>query len=862
MKEKQTELSKEDVNSEKLSEEEFWLNKFEDNINKSILPIDYPCYTNEVSYKKIKYNFDHSVITWLNNVCDYSDIKLHIFLSSALFLLIKKFTFENDISLGTLIHKQEDDSDLINKVLVLKILFNEELTCRELLFKTKDVVINAYKNQNYSLDKIIKQLKIVYSKEEFHPLFDIALIVEGLHDKLYFDNIKFNILFSFIKENDSITCEIKYNSLLYKEGSIETFFKCFQQVLFVYSKNFDTKIRDVELISTQDKCMVLQKFNNTEYNHDAKSVIDVFKEKVKRNPKATAVIHSEREISYEELDRISDRLAGQLIALNVKHKVVAVHLSPSIELVIVLLGVLKSGGVFLPIDVDLPEDRKRIMLNDSNASKIITSSNSLINDGYSDKIIDIQNIKDCSTYHPISILPNDNAYVMYTSGTTGYPKAAVISHKGLSNYIIWAKEFYIGNEEFAFPLFTSISFDLTLTSIFVPLISGNTIHVYYGSDPALVLKEMIEDNKIDIIKLTPTHIKILNNIHFDLDASKNTTKIKKVIVGGEQINAHDIITLYNNYSNVIEIFNEYGPTETVVGSTVSKLEPKTIAKENISIGGPINNTQIFILDSNQKMLPIGAIGEVYIGGGGVSKGYLNNVMLTSEKFVVDPFKNNQHIYKTGDLARWLPDGRIEFLGRIDSQVKIRGYRIELNEIEKQLLLRHDIKEAVVTLNGDNENKVIVAYYIADKEIDSLDLKSFLAKKLPEYMLPLYFVPLDHVPVSKNGKINKKALPDPGFKSLKRFIGPSTKIEEEIQLIWSEILEIDKNQISVDENFTNLGGHSLKATVLVNRINRHFLIKIPLKIFFTIPTVKELALYIEAIKNENQETTEIQEEFLF
>jgi amino acid adenylation domain-containing protein len=433
------------------------------------------------------------------------------------------------------------------------------------------------------------------------------------------------------------------------------------------------------------------------------------------------------------------------------------------------------------------------------------------------------------------------AYIIYTSGSTGRPKGVMVEHRGLVNYIWWAAKKYIKKGKVNFPFYSSISFDLTVTSIFTPLITGNTIVIYGAKDKELLMDKIIDDNRVGLIKLTPSHLKLIREKKIDV----NSSIIKRLIVGGENFEVSLARDIYDNFGGRIEIYNEYGPTEAVVGCMIYRFDPERDNGESVSIGIPIDNIRIYILDKYLNPVPIGVLGEISIGGDGLARGYLNSYDSTCEKFVENPFIPGQKMYKTGDLARWLSDGNIQFLGRIDHQVKIRGFRIELGEIEN-LLLKHDrIKDTVVVVKGDETgDKNLAAYLVSDIELSDVELKEYLLKDLPDYMIPSYFVQLEKIPLTPSGKVDRKALPKPGLKVSESYTAPRDEIEKKLVKIWSDILNISHSLIGISDNFFESGGHSLRAMTLVSRIRKEFKVELPLVNIFNEPIVQEMARFIK------------------
>lgn len=391
------------------------------------------------------------------------------------------------------------------------------------------------------------------------------------------------------------------------------------------------------------------------------------------------------------------------------------------EMVVGIMGILKAGGAYLPIDPDYPEERIKYMLEDSGAAIILVDHKQDLGTLHQEAV---ELTGDFSSYPADNLELAGNtdslAYIIYTSGSTGKPKGVMIRQRGLVNYITWAARVYVQGEQLDFALYSSIAFDLTVTSIFTPLISGNRVIVYQHSrDGEPLIRKVFRDQKAGIVKLTPSHLSLVK----DMGASGSS--IKRLIVGGEDLKTELAKEITERFHHNIDIYNEYGPTETVVGCMIYQYDAGRDRQVSVPIGKPASNVQLYILDERQEVQPVGIAGELYISGDGVAKGYLNKPELTSEKFLPNPFLPGERMYRTGDLARMRPDGHIEYLGRIDHQVKIRGYRIELGEIEHQLLRHSDIKEAAVAAKTDQSNdQVLCAYVVSERDITQEDIKAF------------------------------------------------------------------------------------------------------------------------------------------
>ncbi|MTI47956.1 MAG: amino acid adenylation domain-containing protein [Firmicutes bacterium] len=593
----------------------------------------------------------------------------------------------------------------------------------------------------------------------------------------------------------------------------------------------------------------MEDYNNAQLRFDKNAFIHrLFESQVRKTPDNIAVICKDEELTYSELNESANTLAHYLKKKGLKTgMLVGVCVHRSIDMIISLLGVLKAGGIYVPMDPTYPKERLFYMLEDSEMKFLITENTYLdwLNEAKveiacidSDKAIILEESKENL---PITEDSDGQAYVIYTSGSTGNPKGVQISHRNLVNFLSSMKiEPGITDKDTLLAV-TSFSFDISGLEMYLPLITGAKL-VLASSDivaDSTKLAEYIEECEATVMQATPVTWRML------LDVGWKNKRDMKILCGGEALSAN----LAKELAHIsTEIWNLYGPTETTIWSSIYRV--KEITTNKVPIGKPIDNTKMYILDENMNPVPTGVIGELYISGEGVSiKGYLNREELTRERFMVDPFSNDGlRMYRTGDLARYLPDGNIEFLNRVDNQVKVRGFRIELGEIESTLVQCPEIKEAIVIAKENSYGiKDLVAYvfFQRDKMLTTGEMHEYLKTKLPEYMIPSWFIILDKIPLTLNGKIDKKSLPDPEntyLNSSEEYVAPRNEIEVGVSKIWGELLGIE--HIGIDDNLFHMGGHSLIATQLVSRIRQLYQIEFPLNIVFEHPTIRAIANYIE------------------
>jgi tyrocidine synthetase-3 len=839
-------------------ERDYWLNKLAGDIVKSYFPYDYESGGEkglEREIETVTFAVSKDLSPRLTKASKDSDSRLFMILAAGLVQLLRIFTGTEDIIVGIPISKQAVEGELLNTMLPVRISFEADMTFRDLLMKVRQTMIEAGENQNYPLEMLPNELNmgdIPDTGEGEFPLFDIILLLENIHDKSYIRRIRTNMVFSFVRAGREIKGVVEYNALKYQKETVKRIYNYFMSHLYDLLANPDMNLSSIDLLSEEDRQRFLFDFNRTETHYPAdKTIQELFEVQAAHSGDKIAVVSTSLFITYNQLNEKANHMARLLREKGIKEETAAAvmgHRSP--EMMAVLLGILKAGGAYLPINAQDPIERITYILNDSKAHLLMTDKQAFEKNSEVSEIMPpgfVFIIEDlflgntrggASNPGPYS-RPGSPAYIIYTSGTTGKPKGVIIEQKSLVNYIFWAVKMYVREKNAAFPFYTSFSFDMSITSIFTPLVTGNAVVIYGGDDREFILERVIEDNRVGVVKVTPSHLKMIREKEL-----KNSI-VRRFIVGGEQLETHLAREISEKFNGDIEIYNEYGPTEATVGCMIYKFSPGKDLKPAVPVGIPMANTKIYLLHPGTgKPIPIGVSGELFIAGDGVARGYLNNPELTAEKFPPAgaplSFSASQllsfSLYRTGDLARRLPDGNIEFIGRRDKQVKIRGFRIELAEIESQLLTHEDIKNAAVT----SRDNLLCAYIVSDKELAAADLREYLSGKLPDYMVPSYFVKLDAIPLTANGKIDARSLPEPQIQAEAEYVPPGNETERKLLEIWSEVLGIAGENVSIDANFFEIGGHSLSATVLVTKIHMAFNVKLLLLDIFKAPTIRGLS----------------------
>nr|WP_166474255.1 amino acid adenylation domain-containing protein [Bradyrhizobium symbiodeficiens]QIO98912.1 amino acid adenylation domain-containing protein [Bradyrhizobium symbiodeficiens] len=604
----------------------------------------------------------------------------------------------------------------------------------------------------------------------------------------------------------------------------------------------------------------LRAWNDTQADFPQVCAQELFEAQVERTPDAIALTFGERRLSYSDLNERANSVAHYLRKRGVgPNTLVGVCFERSPELIVALLAVWKAGGAYVPLDPAYPKERLSFMIEDANPLVLLTQEGclSLLTTPV-DKIIclDVDSpilSGESKANPPSATIPSNLAYVMYTSGSTGRPKGAMIVHRGLVNYLWWAIKTYSVAAGFAVPVHTSISFDLTVTSLYTTLFGGGTVELLPEDVGAQELLAALKaPGKRGLVKITPAHLELLNA---QIAPEQAADAASAFVIGGENLVA-ETLRLWREHAPATRLFNEYGPTETVVGCCVHEVKIGDPTSGSVCIGRPIANTQLYVLDENMKPVAPGVAGELFIGGTGVGLGYLNRAELTAERFLSDPFstETDARLYRSGDLARFRNDGILEYLGRADDQVKIRGYRIELGEIEANLAAEPNVQAcAVIAREDEPGNRQLVGYIVPrNGALDMNELKESLGTRLPEYMVPSQFMLLEALPLTQNGKVDRKALPAPLAASRGEGGPPRTETQKAIAAVWHELLRTEG--IGIQDDFFDLGGQSMTAVGLVARLRALFNINLEIALLFERPTIAGLSEAIDMLVITNQSTS--------
>lgn len=821
-----------------------------------LLPTDYPRgVVKSTKGSGFKFFIEKPIQEQLLDLSIKSEATLYMTLFAVFKILLFRYTGQKDICIGTTVSGRDIKSlepliGFFAKTIAIRTKLKPEASFLDLLQQLKTDILYAFSNQEAPFEQIVRRVEKGRSHNS-NPIFQLLFSFQNQQsqttsstktNELNFEAPKqeetqFELNFSVASTDKGINIGIAFSSDLYKRSTIKKFAEHYQALLKSILANPNEKINQLSTVCPNEKKALLFDFNNTTTLYpNQSSIIELFETQVKRHPHHAALVYKGKEMTYETLNNQANKLANYL---NETYQLqsddlVGLLLKRSDYAIIAILGILKTGAAYVPIDVNYPFNRKRFIAKDTACKVLIIQSEDLIDVSQFEVdcfAIDVQLEKlsnqkwQTKTNYDLRNL----AYVIYTSGSTGLPKGVMIEQQSLLNYLFFSLEKYRkGDTPLNFPLFTSLSFDLTQTSIYLSLLSGGTLYIESSDKTDQVLKRIIENEEINSIKLTPAHT------HF-LEGLQNSS-LKTLIIGGEALTKQHVEKILQ-VNPTIPIFNEYGPTEATIGCMLYQVET---VDHPILIGRPIANTEIYLLDDQRNVVGMGMIGEIGIGGAGLARAYLNRPELSRKKFISHPYKEDARLYLSGDLARILEDGQLQYLGRKDEQLKINGFRIEPEEIEHLLLNSDYVNSCTVVAKSDmSGNKQLIGYVVLKEPISTDVLLNYLAKKLPKYMIPSFIIELEALPLTINGKINKEALPQPEW--LKRggeYLAPQTILEKKLTSIWEAILQIDK--IGIEDNFFHLGGHSLLAMKVIAKIKKDLNLNLVVADIFDHPTIRSLS----------------------
>ena len=834
----------------------------------------------KVSSNTISFNISTDLVSGIEKYSKNKELSVASIFYGIWGVIIQKYSNSKDIIFGTAMSDRpkeikgiENAIGLFIKTIPFRCKVSNNSTLNDVIIKANTDLIDLQEKGKGSLNDIVKIINNnqVRNRDGFetiltfenYPISTDVFSNEDIEIESFMSSERTHYpLEVMIEKNNGYKLTVTYNTNLFEKTFINSLLEHYQNSIKISVTTPETKISELEIMSNPEvkQLLGLLDFKDVSYPK-GKTIHQLFEEKVVQFEQKIAIRYKDEEISYKTLNEKANQLARLLREQGVKNNdIVALFVGRSLDVVVGMLAILKSGGAYLPIDVEYPEERQDYLLNNSKAKFIVTSKGTPVNTSRNIKNIVID-YDEMASYNSENInninQTSDLAYIIYTSGTTGNPKGVMISHNNVVRLLKNDEFQFSFSSEDIWSMFHSHCFDVSVWEIYGALLYGGQLIIV----PIQQVKDtfqffnFLKEERVTILSQTPSAF--YNLIEVSNQKSDILIDLRYVICAGEALAPAKLEKWSIDHSGA-KLINMYGTTETTVHATYKEILKEDIENGISIIGKPIPTLGIYILDKDLKLVPRGIPGELFIGGEGVSKGYLNNEELTRDRFIKNPYNPDEKLYKTGDWGRLLPNEEVEYLGRIDSQVKIRGYRIELGEIESQLMTHEGINEAIVRVKQNESDKFLVAYYISKEEINFEKLKDYLLDKLPQYMVPNHFIKIDKIPLTNNGKIDdNKLLMIKGVK-LKKTIEP-TKNKTQLFLLksWNEV--INKDNIDVNDNFFEIGGDSLNMIRLLGAINKALSIKITITDLFKYSSIKALASFIEERKEETTKEESIEPE---
>lgn len=857
-------LSKQVESKSLKKQEQYWMQRLEGDTAQLTIQPDAPRTSRRsMAGERLHFAMDKDIVCGLYKLASQNQVTLYMVLLSAFYVLLRKYTGQSTLAIGTPVSGRSHTSvapvigPFIN-TLVMKSDINGDMTIQEVLDRVKQDVIEAFENQDYPFERLVDQMRIQRDLWS-HPLFQMMFMLD--QDEAETINLgdmkltpstftksdtKFDMMFIMkeSKENENISFVIEYSSELYTQKTVHQLGRHFYHIMRMIVNQPDCRISDIELLSEEDKRTLIQNFNGTEASFERRTIHELFEEQVEHTPDSTAVMFQDVHWSYKILNERANQIAAMLRASGMQAGgIVGLHMNRSLYLPASMLGILKAGGAYMPIDLDYPEERKLHMLQESCVEIVIALPGTPELKGYGGKILYLdQEVLDGYPQQNMSlpVSPDALAYVIYTSGSTGKPKGVMIEHASISNRLGWMQKRYpIGANDVILQK-TPFTFDVSVWELFWPLLQGAKMYLLHsgGEKDPEEIAGAIAQHKVSVLHFVPSMLTVFLDLLDNMpDTEKQLNSLRHVFCSGEALYRKQVDRFYKHADpKQCLLSNLYGPTEATIDVTYYDCLPEDTGP--VYIGKPIDNTELYILDADEHLQPPGVVGELCISGVGLARGYIHQQQLTQERFVTNPMRPEQLLYRTGDLARWSMDGNVEYIGRADHQVKIRGNRIELGEIECCALNHPDVQQAVVLGVETTGSELALTIYAVSQTLEPMELKQYLKSKLPSYMVPQYVIILPEMPITSNGKLDRKRLPsvDEYIQGeTKSYVPPSNDVERRLADIYYDMLGIEAG---INDNFFDLGGHSLKANALVGRIEKEFSVKLPLRSIFEHPTIRE------------------------
>ncbi|MEH2261606.1 non-ribosomal peptide synthetase [Nostoc sp.] len=844
------------------------------------LPTDYPRLPIQTfSGATKRFKLEEHLTSQLVTLSQKSGVTLFMTLLATFAILLHRYSERDDICIGSPFanRNRQEVNPLIGcfvNTLVLRTQIEDNPSFSQFLQQVRSVVWDGHAHQDIPFEQVVEALQPERSLG-YNPLFQVMFVLENFSlDTLELPGIslipemvergtaQFDLSLSIWETKKGLIGSWEYNSDLFEVDTIARMTGHFQTLLETIVNDPNQRVGELPLLTESEQHQLLVEWNNTQADYPSdKCIHQLFEAQVEQTPNATAVIFGEQQLTYGELNSRANQLAHYLQTLGVKPEIlVGLCVQRSLEMVVAMLGILKAGGAYVPLDPEYPTERLHFMLEDTQLSVILTQEKLVeklsdrLRCGFAERktrVICLDSnwdiINQQTQQNPTTSIKADNlAYVMYTSGSTGQPKGVSVVHRSVvrlvkeTNYVSISAEDVVAQA-------SNYAFDAATFEIWGALLQGAKL---VGASKDLVLSPkdfaaFMRSQSISVLFLTTA---LFNQIAQEIPSAFN--RIRHLLFGGEAVDPKWVKEVLKNGAPQ-RLLHVYGPTENTTFTSWYLVQDVPESATTIPIGRPISNTQIYVLNSQLQLVGVGLPGEVYIGGDGLAREYLNRPELTLERFIPNPFSTDIHsrLYKTGDKARYLSNGNIEYLGRIDNQVKIRGFRIELGEIEAVLSQHGDVQVCCAIAREDNRgDKRLVAYLVAHQDCKPIisELRQYLKAKLPDYMVPYAFVILESLPLTPNGKVDHRALPTPDLSSEQKdkYVAPRTHIEKMLAQIWAQVLKVE--QVGIYDNFFELGGHSLLATQVLSGINSAFELDLSIQMMFESPTVAGIAAYIEVV----------------
>jgi amino acid adenylation domain-containing protein len=809
------------------------------------------------------------LVKLLKDISEQEQTTLFVTLAAGFMSMLHRYTGQDDILIGTPAPGKKpgesgNSANRADNTVVLRSQFAERMNCRALLRQAQERTLRAFAHSDLPFEQLVAEFAPEHDPSHA-PVVQVMFVYKSAEESSQASKRNgnhspktgtsgYDLTLFLTEAGNGLKGAVEYSTDIFEAETIQRLCGHYVTLLTSIALNPGQSIAELQMLTEREQTKILFDWNATQADFPQVCVPELFEQQVAQHPDSIAVVFEERRLTYGELNERANQVAHYLQKRGVGPDVlVGVCLERCPEVLIALLGVWKAGGAYVPLDPAYPADRLAFMVKDSAAKVLLTDSkHKPLFASATGEVICLDSDwpaigKESSSNLKPSAVPANLAYVMYTSGSTGTPKGVMVLQSGLVNYLSWAIKSYAVQPGGSVPVHTSTSFDLTVTGLYPPLLVGGRVEILPEDVGGQSLVKALRNGKDrSLVKITPAHLELLNQ-QIKPEEAQGSTRV--FVIGGENLVAESL-ALWRKSAPATRLINEYGPTETVVGCCTYEVAAGDPVTGSVPIGRPIANTMLYILDRHLKPVPVGVMGELYIGGAGVARGYLNRPELNKERFLNDPFsgQTGARMYKTGDLARYRKDGILEYLGRVDNQVKVRGYRIELGEIEATLASDPNVKSCAVLVREDEPGNKQLVGYLVPKEGSSPtaeSLRQSLKQKLPEYMVPSHFVILDSIPLTQNGKVDRKALPAPSTVSVPAPVSaggetgePRTETEKALADIWSKLLKVER--IGIHDDFFDFGGHSLMAMKLVSQIEERFGTNLQLAEFLEAPTIAGLA----------------------